>query len=246
MPDLFDDDPSAPGGGSAARGKTPEDLAKGHRERLRARFMGGGAAAVADYELLELVLFRAIPRRDVKPLAKRLLERFDDFAGVISAEPARLREVAGLGDAAIVEFKIVQSAAQALARGRVRKTRVLGDPATVEAYCRATMGHGAVEEFRVLFLNSKNGLIADERQSRGTVDQVAVYPREVVKRAIELGATALILAHNHPSGDPTPSQADRAITRKLVEIATALGIQIHDHVVIGTQGAFSFRGSGLL
>ncbi|MEL6979686.1 MAG: DNA repair protein RadC [Pseudomonadota bacterium] len=258
MGDLFGDGDS--GGGRNGRAPkprksgrleesvaaTPEDLAAGHRKRLRARFMGGGLSAVADYELLELVLFRAIPRRDVKPLAKRLIARFGGFAGALSAEPARLREIDGLGEAAILEFKIVEAAAQSLARGRSLGQPVLTAWDAVLEHCRTTMGHGAVEEFRVLFLDRKNRLIADEAQGRGTVDQVAVYPREVVKRALELNASALIVAHNHPSGDPTPSKADIEMTDRLAEAAEAVGLVLHDHVIIGAEKTVSFRGERLL
>lgn len=241
MSDLFDHDPDAPG-----KPAKPEDLLKGHRIRLRSRFMSGGAAAVADYELLELVLFRAIPRRDVKPVAKRLIDRFGGFAGAISAEPNRLREIDGLGEAAIVELKIVEAAAQALAMGRRLGKPLLTDGDEAVAHCRALMAHKTVEEFRVLFLDRKNRLIAEEAQARGTVDQVAVYPRAVVKRALELDASALIIAHNHPSGDPTPSKADVAMTRQIAAAAKAVGVELHDHLVIGAEKAVSFRAQGLL
>ena len=241
MPDLFDDKP-----GPQEPPQKPKDHREGHRARLRTRFMAGGAAAVADYELLELVLFRAIPRRDVKPVAKRLIERFGGFAGAISADPQRLREVDGLGEAAVVELKIVEAAAQALSLGRQLGKPVFSDGDEAVAYCRGRMAHKATEEFRVLFLDRKNRLIAEEAQGRGTVDQVAVYPREVVKRALELDASGLIIAHNHPSGDPSPSKADVRMTRAIAEAAKAVGVALHDHLVIGAEKAVSFRAEGLL
>lgn len=242
MSGLFDDDETPEEG----RPPKPEDLLKGHRQRLRGRFMSGGAAALAEYELLELVLFRAIPRRDTKPLAKRLIARFGGFTGVISAEPNRLREIDGVGESVIIELKLIEAAAQSLSRGRSLSQPMLSDWESVLDHCRATMAHGAVEEFRVLFLDKKNRLIADEAQGRGTVDEVAVYPREVVKRALELNASALILAHNHPSGDPTPSKADIEITGRLVAAAGAVGLVVHDHVIVGAREATSLRGRGLM
>ena len=176
----------------------------GHRERLRARFREAGAEAVSDYELLELVLFRAIPQRDVKPLAKELIAKFGSFAEVVAAPPARLAEIKGMGDAAITELKMVHAAASRLARGQVQKRPVLSSWSSVIDYCRTAMAFADKEQFRVLFLDKRNQLIADELQQVGTVDHTPVYPREVVKRALELSATALILVHNHPSGDPTP------------------------------------------
>ncbi len=218
----------------------------GHRERLRDRFRQGGANALQDYELIELILFRAIPRRDVKPLAKELRKRFGSFAEVISASEQRLKEVAGLGEAAITEIMIVRAAAQELIKGRVASRPVLGSWSAVLDHCRSAMAYEMLEHFRILFLDKKNRLIADEVQQRGTVDHTPVYVREVVKRALELSATALILVHNHPSGDPTPSRADIDMTRQIVEAAKGLGIAVHDHIVIGKDGHTSFRGSGLM
>jgi DNA repair protein RadC len=171
----------------------------GHRERLRQRFRDAGTDALSDYELLELLLFRALPRRDVKPLAKSLLEKFGSFAEVISAPEARLREVTGLGDAGITELKIVQAAASQLARGEVKRRKVLSSWSRVLDYCRTEMAFADKEKFRILFLDKRNQLIADEEQQSGTVDHTPVYPREVVKRALELSATAIILVHNHPT-----------------------------------------------
>lgn len=217
-----------------------------HRRRLRERFMAGGAAALPDYEMLELVLFRAIPRQDVKPLARRLIDRFDDFNGVISASPARLAETEGVGDAVICELKIIEAAAQRLARGRVMRRQVISSWDALVDYCHTIMAHRETEHFRVLYLDKKNALIADEEQARGTVDHVPVYPREVVKRALELNASALILVHNHPSGDPTPSDADILLTGQIGSAAEALGLVLHDHLIIGKSREQSFRASGLL
>ncbi len=217
-----------------------------HRKRLRSRFLNGGAAAVPDYELLELVLFRAIPRRDVKPLARLLLETFGDFNGVISAPVNRLVQVPGVGPAVALELKIVEAASHRLARSRVIRRHVISSWEAVVDYCRTTMAHRETEQFRILFLDRKNVLIADEEQAQGTVDHVPVYPREVVKRALELNASALILVHNHPSGDPTPSDADIAMTRQIDQAAQALGLSVHDHLVVGKASECSFRALGYL
>ncbi len=224
---------------------SPADAAPhyhGHRERLRARFMEAGAQALADYEMLELVLFRAVPRRDVKPLAKDLLLKFGSFAEVISAPPARLAEVDGLGEAAITELKIVQAAAHRLAKGQVKNRTALSSGTAVIDYVRTAQAFAEKEQFRILFLDKKNRVIADEVQQEGTVDHTPVYPREVVKRALELSATALILVHNHPSGDPTPSQADVEMTRQVAQVARTLGIQVLDHVIVGKDGHASLKG----
>lgn len=218
----------------------------GHRERLRARFVNGGADAMPDYELLEMTLFAALPRRDTKPLAKALLARFGSFAEVIAAPRARLMEVKGVGESVANHLKIVEAAAHRLA-----KTKVMGRPAlsswsALLDYCTAAMARSQNEEFRVLFLDRKNNLIADEVQNRGTVDHTPVYPREIIKRALELTASAIILVHNHPSGDPTPSKADIAMTREIVTAAKALSIAVHDHLVIGRAGHASFKSLGLL
>src|SRR5882724_2014868 len=223
---------------------SPADAAPhyhGHRERLRARFREAGAEALADYEMLELLLFRAIPQRDVKPLAKALLQKFGSYAEVISAPAERLKEIGGLGEAAITEFKIVQAAAQRLAKGAVKKGPVLSSWSSVPDYVRAAQAFAEKEQFRILFLDKRNRLIADEVQQQGTVDHTPVYPREVVKRALELSATAVILVHNHPSGDPTPSQADIAMTREIVSVAQPLGISVHDHIIVGKDGHASFK-----
>jgi DNA repair protein RadC len=218
----------------------------GHRERLRERFVQGGSEAFPDYELLELVLYAAIPRRDVKPLAKTLLARFGTFADVIAAPPARLRDVDGVGNAVITQLKIVEAAALRMVRTRVIGRQVLSSWTALVDYCTAAMARDPREQFRALFLDRKNTLIADEVQSRGTVDHTPVYPREIVKRALELSASALILVHNHPSGDPTPSRADIEMTGQIAQAAKALGITVHDHLVIGLKGHVSFKALGLL
>ena len=215
----------------------------GHRERLRSRFREAGAEAVSDYELLELVLFRAIPQRDVKPLAKELIAKFGSFAEVIAAPPARLAELKGTGEAVITELKIVQAAAGRLTRGQVKKRPVLSSWSSVLDYCRATMAFADKEQFRVLFLDKRNQVIADEVQQVGTVDHTPVYPREVVKRALELSATALILVHNHPSGDPTPSHADIQMTQSIIEVARPLGIAVHDHIIVGRGRTCQLQGA---
>jgi DNA repair protein RadC len=218
----------------------------GHRDRLRGRFREAGSDAVSDYELLELVLFRALPRRDVKPLAKNLIARFGSFAEVVSAPVMRLAEIKGLGDAAITELKVVQAAASRLARGQVKKRPVLSSWSNVLDYCRTAQAFAEKEQFRILFLDKRNQLIADELQQTGTVDHTPVYPREVVKRALELSATAIILVHNHPSGDPTPSRADIQMTQAIVEVAKPLGISVHDHLIVGKEGHASFKGLRLI
>lgn len=226
-------------------GRLPSYLAD-HRARLRERFMEGGADAMPDYELLELVLFRAIPRQDVKPLARALIERFGDFNRVLSASPPRLAEVRGVGPAVIQELKIVEAAARRLARARVMHRPVLTSWDALLDYCHTAMAHGEIEQFRVLYLDRRNVLIADEEQARGTVDHVPVYPREIMRRALELAASALILVHNHPSGDPTPSQADIAMTTRIAAAAEVMGLVVHDHLIIGRSRELSFRAEGLL
>ena len=226
-------------------GRLPSYI-KDHRQRLRARFMAGGAAALPDYELLELVLFSASPRQDVKPLARTLLEIFGDFNGVVSAPVQRLSAVAGVGASVIQGLKIVEAAAHRLARSKVMNRPVLSSWDALLDYCRASMAHRDTEQFRLLFLDRKNVLIADEEQARGTVDHVPVYPREVVKRALELNASALILVHNHPSGDPTPSDADVTVTGQILNAAEVMGIVLHDHLVIGKTQVLSFRSQGYL
>ena len=237
------------GGGLKDRGASPEqgsliedaDQRAGHRQRLKERFLNGGPEVLPDYELLELVLFNAIPRRDTKPVSKRLIERFGSFAEVINAPPERLKEVKGIGDAAIMQLKLVRAGALRLMQGGIMQRPVLTSWTAVLDYCRAAMGFEAREQFRILFLDKKNRLIADEVQQRGTVDHTPVYVREVVKRALELSSSAIILVHNHPSGDPTPSRADIDMTRQIVDAARPLGVTIHDHIIVGRQGHASFK-----
>ncbi len=231
--------------GDALPGKLPSYIAD-HRKRLRTRFMEGGATAMPDYELLELLLFRAIPRQDVKPLARELLDTFGDFNRVVTAVPARLMMVKGIGEAVVQELKIVEAAAQRMMRARVMNRPLLSSWDALLDYCHTAMAHRETEQFRILFLDRKNVLIADEEQAKGTVDHVPVYPREVVKRGLELNASALILVHNHPSGDPTPSQADISMTLQVQEAAQVLGITLHDHLIIGKSRELSFRSAGYL
>lgn len=227
------------------KGKTPSYMAD-HRKRLRTRFVQGGAEAMPDYELLELILFRAIPRQDVKPLAHSLMAAFGDFNRVITAPVERLRDFKGIGEAVITEFKIVEAAAQRLARSKVLNKQLISSWDALIDYCHTTMAHRETEQFRVLFLDRKNVLIADEEQAKGTVDHVPVYPREVAKRALELKASALILVHNHPSGDPTPSQADIDMTRQMEAACAALGLTLHDHLIVGKSRELSFKSEGYL
>ncbi|MGR3518310.1 RadC family protein [Sulfitobacter pontiacus] len=241
LPFLGDEAVPAP----PASGKQPSYIAD-HRQRLRARFMQGGAAAIPDYELLELVLFRAIPRRDVKPLARALMDRFGDFNRVITAPEPRLRDISGVGDAVIVELKVIEAAAHRMARSRVMRQHVLSGWDALLDYCHTTMAHRETEQFRVIYLDRKNVVIGDEEQGKGTVDHVPVYPREVAKRALELNASALILVHNHPSGDPTASQADIDMTQQIFAACSALGLTLHDHLIIGKSRELSFRSEGYL
>lgn len=218
----------------------------GHRSRLRDRLLTGDADALPDYELLELVLFGANARGDVKPLAKKLLARFGSFAGVLTADPAQLAAVEGVGPVAIATLKTIQAAARRLAREQARTAPVLAGWQAVLDYCRIAMAHEPIEQVRLLFLDRKNHLISDEVVQRGTIDHTPLYPRDVVKRALEVGATALILVHNHPTGDPTPSKADIDMTRTLARAAEGVGISLHDHLVIGRHGHSSFKALGLL
>jgi DNA repair protein RadC len=218
----------------------------GHRKRLRQRFLEGGGASLADYEVLELLLFSAKPRADVKPLAKALLTRFGSLSAVLGADADALARIAGMGPAAVAALKIVQEGAARMAREEIIDRPVIASWDRLLAYCRIAMAHEQVEQFRILFLDRKNKLIADEAQQRGTVDHTPVYPREVLKRALELGASAIILVHNHPSGDPTPSRADIEMTKELDDAARRLGIQVHDHVVIARASHASFKSLGLL
>jgi DNA repair protein RadC len=233
MPQGFDD-----------AGAKPHYL--GHRERLRERFMEGGADALPDYELLELVLYKAIPRGDTKPLAKTLIEKFGSFAEVISAPPLRLQEVKGVGKRVVTELKLVQAAALRLTKGQVMQRQLLSSWSSVLEYCRASMVFFPNEHFRILFLDKKNQLIADEVQQKGTVDHTPAYQREVIKRALELAASGIILVHNHPTGDPAPSTADINMTRRIAEAGEKLNVTVHDHIIVGRKGHVSLKGLKLI
>lgn len=231
---------------AASRTRRIDDDKAGHRERLRARFRSGGADAMPDYELLEMVLFRVFPRGDVKPIAKRLVTRFGSFAEVVNAPADLLCEVDGVGQRAVDELKLVRAAALRVARGQVIGRKVLSSWNEVIEYCKAAQGFEDREAFRILFMDKRNQIIADEVQQRGTVDHTPVYVREVVKRALELSATAVILVHNHPSGDPTPSRADIDMTRQIMEAARPLGVTVHDHIIVGRNGHASLRALRLI
>ena len=218
----------------------------GHRDRLRDRFARAGAAGLQDYELLELLLFRSKVRGDVKPVAKAMLARFGGFAETLAAPVERLLEIDGVGEGTAIELKIVHAAALKLAQERVLRRPVISSWDELLAYCRASMADEKIEQFRVLFLDKKNILIADEVQQKGTVDHTPVYPREVAKRALQLDASAIIMVHNHPSGDPTPSRADIEMTKEVKTALKAVGIELHDHLVIGRKSHASFRSLGLL
>ncbi|MGI6852998.1 RadC family protein [Mesorhizobium sp. 1B3] len=218
----------------------------GHRERLRERYAVAGPDAFADYEFLELLLFRSIPRADTKPIAKALLARFGSLAEVLGAPLHLLQEVQGVGPAVALDLKLIAAAGQRMARSEIKGRQILSSWSQVVAYCRAAMAFEPREQFRILFLDKKNALIADEVQQTGTVDHTPVYPREVVRRALELSASALILAHNHPSGDPTPSRADIEMTKTIIDTAKPLGIAVHDHVIIGKNGHVSMKGLQLI
>ena len=240
---LFDL-PGAPA--SQADRKDSKPHYHGHRQRLRERFLATGGDGMPDYEMLEMLLALAIPRRDVKPLAKALLARFGSFAGVIAADTDRLLTVTGMGESSAAALKLVRAAAVRLARQEILGRDAISSWDKLLDYCRAAMAHESVEQLRLLFLDRKNVLIADEVQQRGTVDHTPLYVREVVKRALELGASALIVVHNHPSGDPTPSRGDIDMTKQVKDALEKIGITLHDHVVIGRTGHTSFRATGLL
>ena len=218
----------------------------GHRKRLRERLRRGGHMALHDYELLELILFRALPRRDVKPLTRNLLDRFGDLSGVLSATDARLLEVTGIGQEVITEFRLIEAVALNFRQSRIMQKPALANWNQMINYCRTKIAEKNREEFHVLFLDKKNHIIADELMGSGTVDHAPVYPREVIKRALELSASALILVHNHPSGDPTPSKADIDMTNKLYALASQYNIVVHDHLIIGRVDEVSFKNLGLL
>ncbi|MDX1975587.1 MAG: DNA repair protein RadC [Rickettsiales bacterium] len=221
-------------------------LHAGHRKRLRERFLKHGAEVLADYELLEVILFSAKPLGDVKPMAKELLKTFGSFGQVLLAEPGRLMKVEGVNEAAVVAIKSAKAAAERLLKEEVADRPIIKSWTQLLDYCRIHIGHNQNEEFHILFLNHKLELLADERQQKGTVNHTPVYPREVVKRALEIGASSMILAHNHPSGDVNPSRADIDVTKQIIDAARPLGIEVHDHVIIGAKKHFSFKTKGLI
>ncbi len=223
-----------------------KDDLSGHRDRLRERFRKAGAEALADYELLEMILYRTIPRADTKPIAKALLKKFNSLGAVFGASEQLLCEVPGVGSAVALDLKLMFSASQRMLKSEISDRELLGSWDKVISYCTAAMAHETREQFRIIFLDKKNVLIADEVQQTGTVDHTPVYPREVVKRALELAATAIILVHNHPSGDPTPSRADIDMTRTIIETAKPMGITVHDHIIIGRNGHASLKGLQLM
>ncbi|NTF41851.1 DNA repair protein RadC [Rhizobium rhizogenes] len=236
---------SPPVAAKSAPAKVEADY-HGHRERLRNRYRDGGDTALADYEILELLLFRLIPRRDTKPIAKALLARFGTLGGVFGAPVGLLTEISGVGDAVALDLKLIASVAQRMLKSELTGKPVLSSWKALIDYCHTAMAHEAREQFRLLFLDKRNALIADEIQGLGTVDHTPVYPREVVKRALELSSTAVILVHNHPSGDPTPSRADIEMTKTIIDTAKPLGITVHDHIIIGKNGHVSFRALRLI
>lgn len=219
---------------------------KGHRERLKTRFRKGGVKALADYELLELLLMMAIPRRDVKPLAKSLISEFGSYAEVISASPERLMEFNGVGENVVTALKLAEASAQMLSQGKVMEKPVLSNWQALINYCTTQMAYKKNEQFRVLFLDRQNRLIADEKMQEGTIDHTPVYPREIIKRALELGSSAIILVHNHPSADPTPSREDIDMTKKVAEAGKQLGVMLHDHLIISKGGHSSFKTMDLI
>ncbi len=223
-----------------------DDGLLGHRSRLRERYLKGGEVAIADYELLEMVLFAAKPRGDVKPLAKKLLKAFGSVAGVIAANPNELKAIQGVGDAVVSSLKIIETCCKHMLKERIYSSPIINSWTSLLDYCRVSMGNLTVEQFRVLFLNSKNMLIADEVMNTGTIDQTIVYPREILKRALELSSAALILVHNHPSGDATPSKADIDLTKLIVDAGLPFRIRVHDHLIIAKNKHYSFKGAGLL
>ena len=224
----------------------PKPHYHGHRDRLRARFAEKGAESLADYELLELYLFRSIPRRDVKPIAKDLIAKFGNFAEVIAAPIDRLTEVKGISEKIALDLKILRAAATKLGQESILGRPVLSSWSALLDYCRSAMQFEATEQFRVLFLDRKNRLIADEVLGKGTVDRAPVYPREILKRALAHESTAIILTHNHPSGDPTPSQSDIDMTKEIVQACKPIRVAVHDHLIIGRNDVVSFKSLGLM
>lgn len=226
--------------------RTPAHSGAGHRERLRARLLGGGAEALADYEVLEYLLFAAFRQGDTKQIAKALMNRFGSLSAVLNADPGALAEVRGMGKTSAAALKAVALAARRMTRNEVEGKPVLGSWQALLDYLTVDMAHLTVERVRVLYLNSQNRLIQDHHVGDGSIDEAAIHPREVIRRGLDLGSTALILVHNHPSGNPEPSRADIQITNRIAEAGRLLGIVVHDHVIIGRQGHVSLRAKGLI
>jgi len=222
------------------------DDKKGHRQRLREKILNAGTDHLADYELLEVLLYAASARGDTKPLAKTLIREFGSLSKVLSASPEQLKKIDKVGDAVIATLKVAETLGERLLRSKVENRNVLSSWQALQEYCQGSMGRRDIEHFRILFLNNKNHLISDEIQQSGTVNHTAVYPREVVKRALEIGATSLILVHNHPSGDTTPSKADISMTQEIVKAAAALNIRIHDHLIVSVSESTSLKSLGLM
>ena len=238
---LFDSEPGDPKSKSA-------DVSHyhGHRQRLRDKFLQTNGDGLADYELIELILSGFIPRRDVKPLAKRLVDRFGGLSGLLAATPRELQSVDGVGETLSVYLKAIHTLQLRVGSEEISKRDILSSWQKVQDYLRVRLQHDSTESFRVLFLDRKNGLIRDEELGRGTTDHAPVYPREIAKRALELSASSLILVHNHPSGDPTPSNADISMTREIIDALDSLDVKIHDHLIIAKHGITSMRASGLI
>jgi len=224
----------------------PSEGPHGHRERMRDRLLDRGADGLADYELIEMLLFFAQPKGDTKPVAKRLINRFGSYSGVLCAPVRDLEEVRGVGRHSIAALKLVHAGAVRLARAEVMNRQILGNWDQLMDYLQTAMARERVEQFRVLFLDTKNQLIADEVQGRGTINHTPVYPREVTRRALELHAAALILVHNHPSGDPTPSMADIEMTTQMQRVLQSLGISLHDHIIVGNGRWTSLKKEGFI
>ncbi len=240
---LFDNEEAADAGGDT---KPAGHDASGHRARLRKRLLDGGAEALADHEVIEYLLMTAIPRRDTKPIARTLLKQFGSLAGVFNADPAALARHPGMGETSAAALRIVALAARRLARSQVTALPVLGSWQALIDYLTIDMAHLTIERVRVLYLDTKNRLIRDEHVSDGSIDEAAIHPREVIRRALDLGAAAIIIVHNHPSGSPEPSRADIQITNRIAEAGRLLGITVHDHVIIGREGHVSLKAKGLI
>lgn len=245
--ELFADTAGArPGHAAATATPDPAQDASGHRGRLRKRLLEGGIDALADHEVIEFLLINAVPRRDMKPLARSLIQRFGSLAGVLNADPQTLAKHPGMGEATAAVLRIVAVATRRLARQAVRDMPVLGSWQALIDYLMIDMAHLTKERVRILYLNTRNMLILDDHLGDGSLDEAAIHPREVIRRALDVGAAALILVHNHPSGSPEPSRADIQITHRIAEAGRLLGVTVHDHVVIGREGHVSLKARGLI